>query len=155
MATPTNIKQEHWVFYVDGRRERKLMKSDIDLDALANTVVTGGKPFREVLYEACRTAAAPLETGRMKRLWLDNNGAAIAEADGDGEGAFRAWLTGRVDELAYALEEEFVVALADLVCGEEDTTGDDEEGEDDEDEGEDDDEEDAETVPPRRSNPRR
>jgi hypothetical protein len=124
------IKTGYWCFYLEGRRER-LLRNDIDLDKLADSLLERGGVLHDVLQAACEAAAAPMNAGKVKRVWLEEHADEIKAAGGDGEEAFGDWRAGRVDELASAMEPSLIEAL------EEDETSDGDDGED-EDEDEDD-----------------
>ncbi len=135
------IKGNYWTFYLMGRGEKRLLKHDIDLDALATKLLESGGALRPALAEAVAGAGKPLEVAKARRKWLDEHAEQVKDAGGDQAGAYGAWCQGRVDELTYALEEEFVLAMADAT-GEED--GEELPGGDlDEDHGDDEDDEEA------------
>lgn len=127
MPDMTEISGKYWDFYIEGREARGL-KHDIDIDDVAEKLRPGGATLRDAILAACDAAAKPLDSGKSKRTWIAERTEDIAEAGGNAEEAYRAWLKGRIDELAYMLEPEVINALA----GEnvEDTSDDDEEDED-------------------------
>jgi hypothetical protein len=123
-----NIAGDYWQFYIEGREQRRLLKHDIAEDALAEEMVRTGARFRDVVSAACEKAAAPLDGGKLKKIWITEHNDQITAAGGDTRAAYAAFLQGKADELAYALEPGVVEALREQF-GEE---GDDED-EDDED----------------------
>lgn len=128
------ITGDYWQFYLEGREQRRLLKHDIAEDALAADMVRTGASFRDVVTAACTKVAAPLDGGKAKKIWIAEHGDQITAAGGDAEAAYAAFLLGRVDELAYALEPGVVEALGEQFGdGEEE---DDEEDEEDENEDE-------------------
>lgn len=150
------IKREFWIYYMMGRSEKRLLKTDTTEDDLVTAILApDAEPLRDVLLEVCRNAAKPLETGKTKRKWLEDHREEIGSDDP--EEAYKAWLHGRVDELAYALEGDVITALGLEVEGSEggdeetETDGEEEGGDEDEDEDdEDESDEDDDEVPPRR-----
>lgn len=135
MATP--IKHAYWCFYLEGRRER-LLRTDIDLSKILADMKKNGTSLRDTLYAACQAAGAPMDAGKIKRVWLAEHDEDIGKAGGDTDEAFKAWREGRIDELAYALEIDLVDVMADEL-GVDDEEEDDDDDDDDED-GEEDDE---------------
>jgi len=127
MAT---IKGDYWQFYLDGRLEKRQLKSDIDEDALVEEMVRMGAPLRDTISAACDRAAAPLVSGKAKRQWIDEHKDEIKDAGGDSDAAYAAYLLGRTDDLAYDVEEAVIGALDQRFGGEDD----DEDAEDDDDE---------------------
>src|SRR5690349_7436309 len=98
-----NIMGDYWKFYLEGRGEKRLLKHDIAEDALAEEIVKTGASFRDAISAACTRATAPLG-GKSKRAWVTGHDKAIAAAGGNADDAYAAYLHGRADELAYALE---------------------------------------------------
>jgi hypothetical protein len=147
MAT---IKGDYWKFYLDGRYEKRLLKHEIE-EAVLVERMDSGTPFREAIAEACAKVTVPLETGKRKREWLAVHQADLVGLNADE--AYAAYLQGRVDELAYALEQNVLTALGDRFLGKEEDSGDDDDDDDDgeEDDEEDDDEEDERSPGPRRA----
>jgi hypothetical protein len=124
-----HIQEEYWTFYLDGRVYRTL-KNDIDPgDLAARLMVPNGKSLRDTVMAASRAVAAPLESGKTKQRWIAEHDADIKAAGGDADAAFKAWLEGRVDELAYVLEPDVLAAM-----GEDDDDDDDRDEDDDEEE---------------------
>lgn len=124
-----NITDEYLPFYCQGRAERRLLKHDISESDLVE-VISKGTPLRRAIEEACERVATPFQTGKSKRLWLLENADDVAGLDPDL--AYKAFLQGRIDELAYVLEPDVVGALG------EDEDGEDEDGEEEEEAIEDD-----------------
>lgn len=122
----TSSNEKSWRFYLMGREERRLIKHTIDLHALAIDLVQEHHPrddrWHDVLIEKCRTAAKEIST-RTKNDWLRENASAITAAGLRPEQAYDAYLAGRVDELRYALEEELIERLADVVGDDDDDEG--------------------------------
>jgi hypothetical protein len=106
-----NITGDYWQFYLDGRREGRLLKHDIAEDALVEEMVRTGASFRNTISAACGRAAAPLESGKIKKRWVTDHENAIRIAGGDADLAYSSYLQGRVDELGYALEQDVVDAM--------------------------------------------
>jgi DNA polymerase III delta subunit len=127
------MKPTYVTFYIEGREDR-LLKHDIDTDEIARLVMNGKGSIYELLLKASKAAAEPLLVARKKRTWIEEFEAEIKTAGGDAEEAYRHYIDGRVDELAFSLERDAVEALAEA-CGS-GTSGDgvDDEDEDDEDE---------------------
>lgn len=162
------IKREYLIFYVLGRQERRLPKIDLDPVALAKAVLEASadasyerqSPLRHTIFDAYQKAMASAVTRRRRRVWATENAELIAKSGGDEEAAYRAWIAGMVDELAFANEEDLLAEIALLAGGEpaggdegeEDEEDDDEE---DEEEEEDDDDDDEIEAAPRRSPDRR
>lgn len=124
-----SVKGDYWKFYLEGRGEKRLLKHEIAEDELVELMESGAQ-FREVVAEACAKAAVPLETGKRKRQWVDDHQEEIRSAGGDADAAYVAYLQGRVDELAYALEEAVLTELGerfDAEGGENEEDGEDEE----------------------------
>jgi hypothetical protein len=167
------IKKEHWYFYLLGRGEKRLPKIDLDEAALAKAIVDEApldkfyenhSPLRHLIFDACKKALTPLAVGRRRTQWLAEHAAEIAEADGDGDAAYNAWLAGITDELVYSLEESVLGELSAMVyevaddgtpsaraaepVETPDDGEDDEEDDDDDDEDEDDDDEEEDDEPP-------
>jgi hypothetical protein len=121
-AMATHSKSSGWNFYLMGREERRLIKHEIDIAAAAEKFVeTGpqdgedGEPgWRSWLKEACGEAAKSVST-RSKNEWLRENATAISASGMTESHALNLYLAGRVDELYYALEEEFIGAIANEV----------------------------------------
>jgi len=152
------IKQAHYLFYVMGRREKRLPKIDLDEADLAKGILKTSTSsacadrscLRMTIFEACRKATESWAMGRRRRVWLEENASLVAVTDGSpggSEDAYSAWLAGVTDELAYALEEGVLAELAAMVGGDEDDDEDNEEEDDEEEEedgGEDEDDDDEE-----------
>jgi hypothetical protein len=134
-----NITNNYWTFYLEGRAQKKLLPNDIAESDLAERLVRAGGAVRGVIYEACTAAARSLEGGRTKRTWITEHKEAIQEAGGNADLAYEAWLLGRTDELAYALEEDVIAAIRTQVDGEDEDDIDEDIDEDDEDDGGEDD----------------
>jgi hypothetical protein len=134
MAT---IKGDYWQFYLDGRGEKRRLKNDIDEEALVEEMMSKGTPLRDAVLSACVRAAAPLEAGKAKRMWVYEHSEAIKAAGDDADAAYAAYLQGRTDDLAYGIEEAVLGALDEKFGEEGDDEGESEE-EDEEDEAEDD-----------------
>lgn len=139
MESMASIKGDYWQFYMDGRCEKRRLKNDIDEEALVEEMVGEGTPLRDAVLFACARAAAPLEGGKAKRQWTEEHKDAIKTAGGDADAAYGAYLQGRVDDLAYAIEEAVLDAL-DQRFGDDEGKEDDDDDDDDEDEEEEDDE---------------
>ena len=99
------ITGDYWLFYDIGRDD-KILKNDIDVARLAEKLHSRGGDLRQLLYEACESAAKPLETGKHRRAWIEEYREEISKAGGDDELAYFAYLRGRIDELAYDLERD-------------------------------------------------
>jgi hypothetical protein len=133
MAT---IQGEYWQFYVQGRCG-KLLKNDIDEEALVEDMVSKGTPLRDMILSAASRAAAPLESGKARRDWIKINDDEIKASGGDGDLAYAAYLQGRTDELAYALEHAVVEELGQRWGLDDDEADHGDEDEDDENEEDD------------------
>jgi hypothetical protein len=131
-----NIDPRCWIFYLEGRGERRLLKSPQSESDIANIVLKSGGDVREAIMAACRRAATPLEVGKAKSRWLAESKEAISEAEVDGDAAYAAFLQGRIDELAYATEENVLVEIGNAVGAE---GGDEDDDEEDDESDEDDD----------------
>ncbi len=108
----------YWKFYLDGRDDRRL-RNEIDIDAIAAKAWDATEPpsgvlLRQLIAQACEAAAAPLDTTRSKNRWLSDHEAEIKEDGLDEQEAYRVWRQGRIDELAYALEEQVLQVLMGL-----------------------------------------
>jgi len=125
------IQGDYWQFYMEGRCEKRLLKNDIDEEALAEEIVRMGTPLRDTILSAASRAAAPFESGKAKRGWIKSNDNEIKAAGGDADAAYAAYLEGRTDELAYALEQTVVEELGQRF-GDDGESDDGEEGDDDE-----------------------
>jgi len=139
MAT---IKGDYILWYLDGRSE-KLLRHDFTAADIADKVVNG-VPIREELQRQAQSAAAALASGKTKRRWIADNEDWIKTAGEaiDADTAYEAWLQGRIDELAYSLEDEVITELNSRFSeDDEDEEGDEDEGEDAE--GDDDEDPDA------------
>ena len=143
MAT---IKGDYWKFYLEGRGEKRLLKHEIAEDELVGLLEAGAQ-FREVVAEACAKASVPLETGKRKRAWIADHQEEISAVGGDADAAYAAYLQGRVDELAYSLEESVLTELGDRFDAE---GSDEDEDEDEEGDRESEDETDEDDRGPRR-----
>ena len=122
-------------FYLDGR-DAKLLRHDIDENELAEQILEKGDLRGTIHAAAARSAAGP-QLDRYKRQWLRDNEEEIKEAGGDADAAWKAFLDGRIDELANALEPNVLEAMEEAL-GDEDGDDDEEvEDEDEDDEGED------------------
>jgi hypothetical protein len=133
------MKPTYATFYIEGREDR-LLKHDIDTDEIARLVMNGKGSIHELLTKAAKAAAEPLLVARKKRTWIEEFEDEIKTAGGDSEEAYRHYIDGRVDELAFSLERDAVEALGDA-CGSDATK---EEGEADEEEEDEDDEDEEE-----------
>lgn len=129
MAT---IKGDYWQFYLDGRLQKRQLKSDIDEEALVEEMVGAGASLRDTIASACDRAAAPLLSGKAKRQWIVEHEAEIKEAGGDADVAYAAYLQGRTDDLAYSVEQSVIEALDQRFGDEDDDDGDDDEDEEEE-----------------------
>jgi len=127
------MKPTYATFYIEGREDR-LLKHDIDTDEIARLVMNGKGTIHELLLKASKAAAEPLLVARKKRTWIEEFEAEIKTAGGDAEEAYRHYIDGRVDELAFSLEQEVVESLGEA-CGNE-KLSEKFSDEDDEDEGE-------------------
>lgn len=152
-----NIKQEHWVFYLQGRQTKRLPRIDLDEAALAKEILAAGRATPlSMIHEACSKALSHMAVGRKRREWVAANAIGIADAGGDDAGCYAAWLAGVTDELAYGIEEEVVAEMALVIQGDavpedsdEDEDADDEGDDDDEDEdANSDDDEEEDVLPP-------
>ncbi len=127
------ITGDYWLFYDIGRDE-KLLKNDIDVATLGEKLVQRGGDLRTAIYEAAESAAKPLESGKHRRAWIEEYQTEISKAGGSDESAYAAYLRGRIDELAYALEEDVREAMPMPEWADRDDDGeDDEDGDDDDD----------------------
>lgn len=106
-----------------GREERRLIKHTIDLHEVAIDLVQHHHPrddrWHDVVLERCRTAAKETST-RTKNDWLRENASVITAAGIRPDQAYDIYLAGRVDELRYALEEELIECLANVVSDDDD-----------------------------------
>lgn len=107
------IQGDYWQFYLQGRGEKRLLKNDIDEGTLAEEMVRTGELLRDVILAACVRAAAPFESGKARGTWKAEHATEIGMAGGNSDAAYAAYLQGRVDELAYGLEESVLEALGD------------------------------------------
>lgn len=128
------MKEAYASFYLEGRDDR-LLKSDIDVDDIAEQVIAGKGSIHELLVKAATAAAEPLRVDRKKRQWLEDFEDEIKEAGGDAEEAYGTYLSGRIDQLVSQLDDDVVAAMSLELGGEEDDE--DEEDDDEEDEGDD------------------
>lgn len=134
-----SVPPKYLEFYLDGRDER-ILKNQIDLGVIAHRLQEPDPPsLRDAVYAAAESVGAAHVSGRTRRKWIDEHSEAIAKADGDGDGAYAAWLQGRVDELAFKLESQIVETLGELLPSQGDG-GEDDDDDGDEEEDEDDDE---------------
>ncbi len=133
MTDISKVHHDYWGFYLQGRQERKLLKTDISPDVIVEKLTTPETEscLRDVLVKAARDAATALQSGRVKRDWMAENASDIKEAGLDPERAFSAWLAGRAEELAYSLEDNVLKSLLDEFDGE-DQEDEDDDGEEDE-----------------------
>jgi hypothetical protein len=120
-AMATSSKASSWNFYLMGREERRLIKHEIDLEAAAKKFVAENIPldgsWMGWLKEACSQAAKSVST-RSKNEWLRENAEAISASGMTESHAYDLYLAGRIAELHYALEEEFISAIAGEVDAE-------------------------------------
>ena len=142
MAPHTN--QKVWSFYLDGRGE-KLLRHDLSDAELAKEVMASDQPPRVAILAACQAVAAPLLVGKARAKWVVSNQDRL---DGmDAKTAYEAWVNGRIDELAYALEADVLGEISLQFEAEEEEDdhlgdADEEDDDDDDDEDEEDDDED-------------
>jgi hypothetical protein len=134
-----SIRGKYWGFYIEGR-DTRLLKHQIDEEVIVKDMVGSGKPLRDIVLATCTSVAAPLSAGRVRQKWITSHGKEIAEAGGDEDAAYSAFMQGQIDELAYAIEPIIVGELRG--DDEEEDDDDDDEDEDDESEDEEDDDED-------------
>lgn len=140
----SKVQREYWGFYLEGRGESRLLKSDIDPEEIVKKLTEQDKgAFRDAVAEAARTAALPLQSGKTKRRWIAEHQEQLDALGLDAEAAFGAWLAGRADELAGAIEDSVLEALIDAVESPEDWSGDPENDEEDEEDENDEEDEDA------------
>ena len=139
--------QDRYVFcYLSGRMEP--VEREIDIEKIVDRIA-GGAPMRETTLELARSAAMADMDSAMKIQWLHDNIDTIRRFGGDTEKAWRMFCQGRVDALAWQLEEAVVDELVNREEGDDEDEadeGDDDEGDDDEgddDEGADEDDEGA------------
>lgn len=122
-------------FYLDGR-DQKLFRNSLDEAELAKTILSTGENPRDVIHKAVKAEAAALV--RQKKSWLADAHEDIIDAGVSEEDAWAAYVEGRVDEVAQALEPGVIDAMIDELDG-----GDDEdEGDEDDDDEDDNDKED-------------
>lgn len=134
---PKFVSKNYWPFYLEGRAD-KLLRHDIDIDALVTRLTSNDDvSLRDAVREACATAASALAGSKDQRKWVDKHKTAIADAGGDSDAAHSAWRQGRIDELAYSLEQDVVDAISDEVLDEEEEEDDDDEDDEDEEDEED------------------
>jgi len=131
-----NVQGDYWQFYVEGRFEKRLLKNDIDEEAIAEEMVSMGTPLRDALLSAASRAAASFESGKAKREWIKINDNEIKAAGGDADAAYAAYLQGRTDELAYTLEQTVLEELGQRFGGDGDDDGSDDRHEEEDDEEE-------------------
>ena len=123
------MQENYVVFYLAGRDDR-LLKHDIDTEEIARLVLKGKGTIRELLVKAANSAAEPLRVARKKAGWTEEYADEIKEAGGDAEEAYKCYLEGRIDELAYSLEKDVIDELEVELGGDGDDEGDDDEDDD-------------------------
>ena len=130
------MKPDCMHFYLDGR-DQKLFRNSIDEVELAKTIIKTGESPRDVIHKAVKAEAAALV--RQKKSWLADAHEDIIDAGVSEEDAWAAYVEGRVDEVAQALEPGVIEAMIDELDG-----GGDEDDEDEDDEDDDEDDNDKE-----------
>ncbi len=121
------LSDKYLLFYLEGR-EAKMLKADIDTEAVAEEVEAGKGSIHELLHKAVSDAARAEGVDRAKRRWIAEYEDEIKDAGGDGELAYQHYVAGRVDELVHRLDGEVV----DFLAGDEDDDEEEEEGDEDE-----------------------
>jgi hypothetical protein len=125
MALMSRINRKYWLFYVMGREANRLPRSEVEVKEgeIAKAILAqDAASIREAIVDACRAAAGTVITERRKKNWLKAHEEDL-KAFGDAhpseawsrDEAYEAWLTGRLDHLAYALEPEVVFEMANEV----------------------------------------
>lgn len=119
-------------FYMNGRDDVHdgNVTADIDLEVIAEAVAKDAQDIRDQCMNAATVALAPLRNSE-KVAWLKENAVDIKNAGISktaAHEAFNAFMQGRIDELAHAIEPD-VLAAIDVILNtdEEDGDGDDEE----------------------------
>ena len=107
------ITKSYLPFYLEGR-DAKLIKDSTDDKVLAQRVANGDGEISMVAHVAARAAARPHETGRGRTRWLHDHAEEIAAAGGDRDEAYRHYMDGRVDALAYSIEAAILDELSEI-----------------------------------------
>src|SRR5262249_61853265 len=110
-STMANIDPAHWKFYLDGRGERRLLRSPLTEDEIAKDLETNGGDVRSKILEVATRAALPVEGGRKRSEWVAVHSEDLQQSGVSGEIAYAAYLKGRIDELAYAREPVILAAV--------------------------------------------
>jgi hypothetical protein len=118
MENMSSIRRKFWSFYLLGREERRL-RNDLDPAVVARKILEEEEAsLPAMVTAACAEVGAAL-TARTKKNWLAEHEQDLKAIDGDPEEAYRAWVAGRVDELASAVDSSVVAALSDQIFEEE------------------------------------
>lgn len=132
------MRDPYVICYIQGRLES--FEGDVDVEKLIEKI-SSGAPVRETTLDFARKALQPEMDSASKMQWLQDHLDDVKDLGGDTEKAWRAFCQGRIDGLAWQLEESTVYELEEEWEegdeGEDD--GEDEEAESDDQEDEDDD----------------
>lgn len=123
------MKTEHLPFYLMGR-DSKALRVDTD-DVLDEIVkrIEGGTAVHIAIWDVVTENAESFKSDRAKRaMFVRDVEDEIKEAGGDQQAAWEAFVQGKIDDLAFRLDEAVI----------EDLEGDDDDGDDDEEDEEDD-----------------
>ena len=115
MRTMAAIKRKYWVFYSEGRNERRMSQTN---DTNPQTIVghlleEESADLSAVILAACQKVADQTLTDRVKRNWKSKNKERIERMGLDADEACAAWCHGRTDELAFAIEANVLSTLED------------------------------------------
>ena len=136
MFSMSNISGDCVAFYIMGRRERRLPESpDFDEKDFHQKIVVEGRPFCDVVREACAEAVKHASTDRKRKRFLSDNEDHITSSGVGKDAAYEAYCAGLADELAYACNDDALETLESVALDDDD---DDADGEDDESDGDDD-----------------
>ncbi len=133
MFSMSNISGDCLAFYIMGRRERRLPESpDFDEKDFHQKIVVEGRPFCDVVREACADAVKNASTDRKRKRFLADNVDHITSSGVGKDAAYEAYCAGLADELAYACNDDALETLESVALDDDDG------GEDDESDGDDD-----------------
>lgn len=91
--------------YISGRLDE--CDVDLDLEPLTDLIMSAGG-MREACAAAAKLAVDKEMDPEIKSQWLADNADEITAMGGDKEKAYRLFVQGRVDGLAWSLEDEVV-----------------------------------------------
>lgn len=119
----SRIQRKYWLFYVMGREESRLPKSEVDIDedSLADSILADeSASFFESIVEACRAAAKDtVITERRRKNWIKAHAEDLKEFGeahrneswSEGE-AYETWLEGRLEQFAFAIEQNILGSMS-------------------------------------------